>query len=365
MARMNLLDPIARDFSEAARPDLLQRQRESLPGDILRRHVAANRNLAARAGELGSLADALDRTPAASANPEVYPFLIAARFAGAGLADALIDKVRWHAGLADELGAGLTPGYHRSARGPGVHRETSGRLEPVEGCWSEGPGGIRVYLPRPGLFRDLLGEDLYPDVPSSRSDADLLGDVAEAFELVRRYDEALHAELGRCFSVLVLTTDFGTVRSSFNLRLRYVGGLFLNPFHETPLGLAEGLVHEYYHQRLWHWWWHEPLAGLPGEDVQVTSPITGRRRPVPVMTHALVIYTALAEVLGTLAGRLEGDLGQAAQARAIRLAGGIRPLGDALRQAVPAGTRAAELLDLVSRLGAGAVPSVDAEGKLG
>jgi len=345
---MNLLDDIARAFSDAARPERLHEQRAGLPADILRRHVAANRNLAGRASDLEALAGAF--TPAASANPEIYPFLIATRFASAAQADALIDKMRWHAGLAGDLGSGLTPGYHRSSRAPGVHRETEGRLVPVEGCWAAADGAIRVYFPRPGLFRDLLGADLYPDVPSSRADEDLLRDVAEAFDLVRRYDGLLHAELCRCFSVLVLTTDFGTVRSSFNLRLRYVGGLFLNPFHETPLGLAEGLVHEYYHQRLWHWWWDEPIDGLPGEDVQVTSPITGRRRPVSVMTHALVIYTALAEFHESLASRLDGEARQAARARAERLAQGIAALAEALRQAVPAGTRAAELLDLVGRL---------------
>jgi hypothetical protein len=363
---MNLLESIAREFSDAALPERLHEGRARLPADILRRHVAANRNLAARASELRSLADALDRTPAAAANPEVYPFLIAARFAGAGLADALIDKIRWHAGLSDDLGAGLTPGCHRSGRPPGVHRESAGRLEPLDGCWAEAPGTkVRVYFPRPGLFRDLIGADLYPDEPSSRTDADLLRDVADALDLVRRYDEGLYAEMCRCFSVLVLTTDFGTVRSSFNLRLRYVGGLFLNPFHETPLGLAEGLVHEYYHQRLWHWWWLEPLAGLPGEDVQVTSPITGRRRPAPVMTHAFVIYVALAEFHATLARRLDGDARRAAEARSARLSAGIGPLGEALRQVVSAPSRAADLLDLVGRLRAASAGSVDAEGKLG
>jgi hypothetical protein len=361
---MNLLDAVARDFSEAARPDRLHEERAPLPAAILRRHLAANRNLAAHAGPFESLADALDRTPAAAANPELYPFLLAARFAPATQRDALADKIRWHAGLADELGAGLTPGYHRSGRAPGVHREEAGRLAPVEGCWAEAAGtAIRVYFPRPGLFRDLLGADLYPDVSSSRADADLLRDVNEAFALVRLYDERLHEEVRRCFSVLVLTTDFGSIRSSFNLRLRYVGGLFLNPFHETPLGLAEGLVHEYYHQRLWHWWWQEPLAGLPGEDVEVTSPLTGRRRPVPVMTHALLIYVALRAFHGALAHRLDGDARQAAQARSARLAAGIGPLGDALRQAVPRGTRAADLLDLLARMGG--LGSVDAEPKLG
>lgn len=361
---MNLLDSIAREFSDAARPERLHEGRTRLPAAILRRHAAANRNLAARGSELVSLAEALERAPGSAANPELYPFLIAARFAPAALCDTLVDKIRWHAGLADDLGAGLTPGYHRSRRAPGVHLESEGRLEPVDGCWAEAPGTtVRVYFPRPGLFRDLLGEDLYPDVPPARADADLLRDVEEAFELVRRYDERLYEEVRRCFSVLVLTTDFGTVRSSFNLRLRYVGGLFLNPFHETPLGLAEGLVHEYYHQRLWHWWWEEPLDGLPGEDVQVTSPITGRRRPVPVMTHALLIYMALEALHATLARRLEGEVGRAAELRSARLAAGIGPLGDALRQAVPAGTRAADLLDLLGRLRAAG--SVDAEGKLG
>jgi hypothetical protein len=358
---MNLLEPLARDFSAAARPDRLHAERERLGADILRRHVAANRHLAPRAEELEGLAAAIDASPEAARNPELFPFLIAARFVNADLAPALVDKIRWHAGLSDSLGAALTPGYHRSARRPGVHRLQDGALEPVEGCW-ETMGPLRVYWPRPGLFRDLLGADLYPDVPPARSNEDLRGDLARALEIVRLYDDALYAEVLRCFSVCVLTTDFGTVRSSFNLRLRYVGGLFLNAFHETPLGLAEGLVHEYYHQRIWHWWWNEPVEGMPGEDVLVTSPITGRRRPVPVMTHALVIYTALAEMLATLAGRLAGEEAASAAARARRLQAGIDPLHDALRLSVPAGSRAEALLDVVGRL---AAPTVDAGHKLG
>jgi hypothetical protein len=356
---MNLLETVAREFSEAAHPDRLHERRMRLPADMLRRHVAANRNLAARAKAFGSLADELEAAPAASANPEIYPFLVASRFVGDGQCDVLVAKLRWHAGLADDLGAGMTAGYHRSRRAPGVHRAIGGRLEPVEGCWADA-SGLRVYFPRAGLFRDLLGADLYPEVPSSRADGDLLRDVEEALELVRLYDPSLHADVRRCFSVLVLTTDFGTVRSSFNLRLRYLGGLFLNPFHETPLGLAEGLVHEYYHQRLWHWWWDEPLEGLPGEHVEVTSPITGRRRPVPVMTHALLIYAALEEFHAALAGRQRLP---AASARSRRLAEGIGPLGEALRAALPAGSRAAGLVDLVLRTRPGR--SVDAGGKLG
>ncbi len=360
---MNLLDTVAREFSDAAHPDRLHEGRTRLPAEILRRHVAANRNLAPRATALEALAGALEATPAASANPEIYPFLIASRFVGDSQCDTLVAKLRWHAGLSDDLGAGTTDGYHRSARAPGVHRASEGRLSPVEGCWADA-SGLRVYFPRPGLFRDLLGADLYPDVPSAREDAELLGDVEEALELVRLYDPGLHAEVRRCFSVLVLTTDFGTVRSSFNLRLRYLGGLFLNPFHETPLGLAEGLVHEYYHQRLWHWWWDEPLEGLPGEHVEVTSPLTGRRRPVPVMTHALLIYVALEELHAALAGRLAAAKDrEAASARSRRLAEGIGPLGEALRAALPAGSRAAGLLDLVLRARPGG--SVDAGGKLG
>src|SRR5262245_5620937 len=213
---MNLLDPLGRDFSEEARPDRLHAHRARLPADILRRHAAANAHLAPRAEELAALADAIDGAPGAAANPELYPFLVAARFANAALADALLDKIRWHAGLSDSLGRGLTPGYHRSARAPGVHRASDGRLEPVDGCW-EPLAALRVYRPRPGLFRDLLGPDLYPDAPPARADDDLARDLRAAFDLVRLYDEALHADLHRCLSVVVLTTDFGTVRSSFNL----------------------------------------------------------------------------------------------------------------------------------------------------
>jgi hypothetical protein len=202
---MNLLDAVAAGFSPAADPERLQGRRPRLPAAILRRYAAANHNLAGRAADLEALADALDCTPAAAANPEIYPFLIASRFASAALADALIDKIRWHGGLSEDLGAGLTRGYHRSSRAPGVHREQDGRLEPVEGFWDTAEGSIRVYFPRPGLFRDLLGADLYPDLPSSRPDAELLRDVNEALALVRAYDERLHAELCRCFSVLVLT----------------------------------------------------------------------------------------------------------------------------------------------------------------
>ena len=70
--------------------------------ELLRRHVAANRHLAPRAAELEGLAEAIDQSETAAANPELYPFLVAARFANGSLADALVAKIRYEQGRIDE-----------------------------------------------------------------------------------------------------------------------------------------------------------------------------------------------------------------------------------------------------------------------
>ena len=141
-ALMNLLEPLAREFSAAAHPDRLHERRACLPADILRRHVAANRNLAPRAGELLSLADTLDGLPSVSANPEVYPFLIAARFAGAAL--------RRCAHRQDPL-----------ARGPlgGPGRRADAGIPPVEPRAWRASGGGGTAGARGGLLGDGGGID--------------------------------------------------------------------------------------------------------------------------------------------------------------------------------------------------------------
>src|SRR5690606_23783957 len=77
---------------------------------------------------------------------------------------------------------------------------------------------------------------------------------------------------------------------SFNLRLRFPGAVFLNPFTVGAPGLAEGLLHEYLHQRMWLWWELCPPTGLPDWQRSIHSPMSGQTRPLVTMLQAAVIF---------------------------------------------------------------------------
>jgi hypothetical protein len=94
-------------------------------------------------------------------------------------------------------------------------------------------------------------------------------------------------------SVIALVGDFG--RPGFSCRTRYYGGIFINPEYENGHWLAETIIHEHLHLKLWLWWTFEPVAAQAALEVEIDSPVTGRRRQVGAMLQAYLIYAQCIE----------------------------------------------------------------------
>ena len=126
------------------------------------------------------------------------------------------------------------------------------------------------------------------------SDSDL--DAVECalrclFQILGTEFEAQFCRLIR--RVLVSREISGGARHSFNLRLAYPGVLFIDPAGRPALLIAEDLLHEFMHQVLWLNSEVSGEAPRPSDwNIPVVSPFTQRTRPLPVMAHAALIYTA-------------------------------------------------------------------------
>jgi hypothetical protein len=303
---MNLVADCLREFGDVGLADLRERVEPELPRKLLLeaadttpwRHEA--RELAERMGP-----------PAPHAphrNPEVYGQI--ALLAHAFDPELTLDLLRVQLGLA--------------------RAETLERLPPaplrlvhVDGSIREGdPGGLRriedevvarvegvpfpVLMPRTGLFRDLVPSNLYLDAPPPDR-GELLAKVEAAAPLIREHSEALWDDVVAAVRCLVLVPPLDDAKQwSYNLRLSYFGAIFVDAFAVGAHGVAEAIVHEYFHQRLWQWWDHEPPSGLPPEDRVVVSPVTGRPKPARVMLQALLIYAAAQRLNADLAARERG-----------------------------------------------------------
>jgi hypothetical protein len=237
--------------------------------------------------------------PEHSRNPEIY--LAVARL---NLADGLMEQSQHLTSL--ELQLGLTPVAALAAGVSGYFRlvDTNGQvwaadhrgIRPLDyQPWSEIDGFTpRAYLPFDRLFEDFVPTSLYPRVHSCDSPQRFISQVGGALSQISRYDDSLLEDLSRVVSWVVLTPDFGdSKRWSYSFRLGFFTGVFVNAYRCNEYGLAEGLIHEYYHLRLWQWWYFEPLVGLPDEDRTIVSPVSERTRSVAVMTQALLIYIEL------------------------------------------------------------------------
>lgn len=84
-------------------------------------------------------------------------------------------------------------------------------------------------------------------------------------------------------------------RHSFNLRLAYLGAIFIDPAQRPALLVAEDILHEFIHQVLWTSWAlnYRSFGDREWSEI-IESPFTGNSRPLPVMTQALFIYNAAA-----------------------------------------------------------------------
>jgi hypothetical protein len=232
--------------------------------------------------------------------------------------ESLLRRAELVSGLRDvsELSA-FPNGFVRLIRSHGaVYHVRDGRpsrVEPPVSTWIDEDRTL-VYLPTDGLFRDLCPPDHYPDTAAAAKPHELLARLGSAFELLRRFEPEVAADFHRVIGTIVLIPPLpgpaGQVRGlrwSYNHRFRYFGAIFLDLARVGPLGAAEGILHEYYHQRLWQWFEMGRASGIPDPSVFITSPVTGERRQAGVMVHALFIYTAALEMYRKIAASGYGD----------------------------------------------------------
>ena len=229
-------------------------------------------------------------------NPELYPYLNFLNNAGRSHQRGCVAALRVHAGL-DHISADMGEYRHiwRFHSSPSVYASQHGQLMEVrEVCEriSSDTYDPVVYKPYPSLFTDIQA-DLYRGDAQSREVVDVKRDVLRALSIIGRYSPELETNIRAHVSAIAFMDRDTAEVKSFSLRNFYVGGVFVSV--SSSLLLAEQLIHEYYHQVLWPWWLIEPPADLPGNDVIVVSPITGKTKPVPVMIQALLIYRSLGD----------------------------------------------------------------------
>jgi hypothetical protein len=298
-----------------------------LPVRLLDRAARRNPVLADRRHDVAELRRHMvneARPQALSRDPEVFHPIVSLgdEAREPARADVLLERLRVMLGLRPPDSPILPDGFYRLAHRTGeLVLRLGGETRRFASGWQlPSADGLRVYLPIPELFRDLLDEEIYPaGGPTPDLDRAALA-YRRAMALIEAYDRNLHEDFVTMLSTVVLLPpvpdppgpDSPSLRWSFNLRLRYFGAIFVNPFVVDEFGLAEGLIHEYLHQRFWLWWELDPPTGIPSGDVVVHSPVTGARRPAPVMLQALFIY---ANALHFHERALGGELGGAAASR--------------------------------------------------
>jgi hypothetical protein len=89
-------------------------------------------------------------------------------------------------------------------------------------------------------------------------------------------------------------------RRRFRLsRLQLQNKILRRDFHQSRIRnghpLAATIIHEHLHLKLWLWWTFEPVAAQAALEVEIDSPVTGRRRQVGMMLQAYLIYAQCIE----------------------------------------------------------------------
>lgn len=249
-------------------------------------------------------------------NPEVYGqiALLAKHAARNDNLVPILESLRLQVGMVGPRAARLADGLYRLAYVDGsFYVSRGGEIREIEGEIRTSVNGFRglVLLPFENLFADLVDPSLYPPVCNDFEPRQLESQLAKAFELLEFYSPEVICDLEDVVQTIVLVPNFeDQKRWSYNLRLAYFGGIFINPFVTGPYGLVEALIHEYCHQRLWQWWAYEPPTGLPAGNLMIRSPVTGRDKSAVVMVHALIIYVAVRDFYVTQVlrrARVSGD----------------------------------------------------------
>jgi hypothetical protein len=200
-----------------------------------------------------------------------------------------------------------------------------------------------------------LSLELYPRLTSDYDANHLLELATRAASIFTNCCTQMSADFMKVIRHIILTPDIGNSdRWSYNCRLLYFGAIFINPFRVNPYGMVESFIHEYFHQRLWQWWAHEEIEGLPTDDVMVRSPITGNLRSAAVMLQALIIYISVLHFYHQQLDAKRDDPAQLTEllaSRASKLQRGILLLYEELRKVVPQKTTAYSLMDFAMKMG--------------
>lgn len=234
-------------------------------------------------------------------DPELYPHLMSLLGTRESRGDARthIWALQGHLGLRDVDREMFSHRYfRRHGTVPGVYELDAGEIRPVANAMlMHEPGLPIVYRPVPHLFDDVVGAGIaYEGKALPRSGQEMISAVRSAIDLVWRYDADLHQGVTSAVGVIALTGDWHPGnRTSYSMGKTYTGGVFSSLCTDSPALLAESLIHEYYHQRIWQWWQIEAPSDLPSIDMTMISTVSGHERPVPVMMHALLIYVSLVD----------------------------------------------------------------------
>jgi hypothetical protein len=300
---MNLVEMSFDKFSDSDFHEFVGRTQRRLPTDLLSKAINDNPAIADYRDSIEELRTLLGESTAEASeaqpgwqNPEIYPPIVG--LLGAGSTQQVekhLLNLRLHLGLADMRGAkNLDDGYYRLTQSHGhVYRVRAGQPSRLRKRVYFNVTGFRpvFYLPTDELFNDIVGTNLYPRL-NENYNADALIDLSQSsVQLLHQYCPEMWDDLQQVIQCIALTPDLGNPdRWSYNCRISYFGGIFINPFQVNRYGMVESLIHEYYHQRLWQWWAYEGPMDLPDETVTIISPVTGNRRSAQVMIHALIVY---------------------------------------------------------------------------
>jgi hypothetical protein len=374
MTHVNMLADILDRFS-IGRP--WREANRGLASHLVRRAARLNPLVTADPARYRRIADALafpDGSRRSWRDPEIYHPIFTLADAGADptTTERLMTRLEVQIGLKPVADlARLPDGVYRLTAVTGrAYRVASGSATEIAttGVASIDAWPGLIYLPRPELFADLLPPQ-YRSVPADPAgDAALIDKLTSALRLLRRIAPTLADDVAELVAAIVLlpdedrepTADPMRLRWSFNIRLSYFGAIFLNLYPVDVYGTLEGLVHEYYHQRLWQWWELERPSGIPDPATTIVSPVTGLERSAAVMTQALLIYVGMHSLFRAL--EAHGDVWPGAStdwlaARIVHLGAHVPTLHATLRRIIPDDTTLARALDMTMEYFYSAGPS--------
>ncbi|MEM7151389.1 MAG: hypothetical protein AAF799_01045 [Myxococcota bacterium] len=337
--------------------------RNTIPLRSLRRSRADNPVLASRRERLDELDARLAPAIISArwwANPEVHAPLMALgdRCSNERDVDRQLQRLAIVTGEVPVDAPGNEDGIYRLEHlGQGVVERRDGVVLPRLATWWH-PDGTMVYLPLPGLFADLpFPPDYAPDHPAGNSQV-AIERYQAAREWLDRVAPMVSADFRRVISGVALLPPVPGAQVpptqaqwSFNLRLRFRGVLFVNPFSVGLAALAEALLHEYLHQRMWLWWELSEPTGLPLKRERMCSPVSGHSRPVITMIQGLMIFRCVATLHERLLDLDEPDAVERAWSaqRLDQLRHAVPRLAEALRAQVPEASGARRIVDMIHR----------------